>query len=100
MLINSSGGRRDERDLSGFDYAAPQINVLEPVSTRRQYYEWPVASTAAAAEAPISAEYVSLFDRQPVSKVRQGVKFAECRLVVSINSILTGLGISSETMFC
>ena len=45
------------------------MNVLEPVSSRRQLYEWPVAANANAAAAaaqavPASSEYVSLFDRQ------------------------------------
>ena len=63
----SGGGRRDERDLSGFDQlSSPRVNVLEPVSTRRQYYD--SYEAAAAAAPPISTEYVSLFDEQ----VREG----------------------------
>ena len=56
-LRHFSSGRRDERDLSGFDRSPPRVNVLEPVSSRRQFYE-------SAAASPISTEYVSLFDRQ------------------------------------
>ena len=67
--ISSGDGRRDERDLAGFDHSSPRVNVLEPVSSRRQLYEWPVAANANAAAAaaqavPASSEYVSLFDQQ------------------------------------
>ena len=67
VSISSGDGRRDERDLSGFDHSSPRVNVLEPVSSRRQLYEWPVAANAAAAAAqavPASSEHVSLFEQQ------------------------------------
>ena len=49
---------------------------MEPVSSRRQYYEWPAATVtsaeaAAAAAVPISTDYVSLFDQQVRKKERE-----------------------------